>query len=139
MHDFPTLSKSINGNWHLMSSLRSHEGYLLIDHRNSPGVPDEIMVAQGFSPGAGRQDSVFESATFTCSHCEVVVVMNPNRQRERGYCRKCDHYVCDTCEARRVASGGECKPFKVMVEEVLNLAAKKPASSEVFQSPLLLP
>ena len=119
-----------------MSSLRSHEGYMLIDHRESPGVPDEIMVAQGLPAGSGRK--VFESATFTCSHCERVVIMNPDRSRERGYCRKCDHYVCDGCEAERVRTG-VCMPFKAMIAELINQEARKPASSEVFQSPIIIP
>jgi hypothetical protein len=116
-----------------MSSLRNHEGYMLIDHRNSPGVADEVMT-QGLIPGAGR--GIFESPTFTCSHCEAVVIMNPNRSRARGYCRKCDHYVCDACEAERVRTG-ICYPFKSMVLDLLNEADKKPASTEVFQSPLV--
>lgn len=118
-----------------MSSLRRHEGYMLIDNSNSPGVPDALVVAQGLPAGSGKIK--FESATFTCSHCEAVVVMNPNRQRSRGYCPKCDHYVCDNCEARRAASGGECLPFKVMVEQFLNQVAKVTTTSEIFQSPVI--
>ena len=118
-----------------MASLRRHEGYLLIDHKGGPGVPDEIMVANGFEAGSGK--GKYESATYTCSHCEATVVLNPQRTRERGYCRKCDHYVCDTCKAQRVASGGVCKPFKAMVNELLNVLDKRPESSETFQSPLL--
>jgi hypothetical protein len=30
-----------------MGSLRSHEGYYMMDHRVSPGVPDELVVKQG--------------------------------------------------------------------------------------------
>ncbi len=76
-----------------MSSLRRHEGYLLIDHSNSPGVPNGGDAAH---VGAGQK---FESATVTCSHCHYVVVLNPDRSRARHYCSKCDHYVCDklTC------------------------------------------
>jgi hypothetical protein len=95
------------------------------------------MMAEGLSKGAGR--GLFESPTFTCNHCEAVVVMNPDRSRARGYCRKCDHYVCDTCEARRVASGGECYPFKSMVNDLLNLVDKRPEMTHTYQSPLILP
>ena len=98
-------------------SLRSLEGYALIDHTQSPGVPDAIVVAQGLPAGAGR--GKFESASFTCSHCEAIVVLNPDRSRARGYCRKCDHYVCDGCEAARVLSGGECYPYKAKVKDAL--------------------
>lgn len=57
-------------------SLRSKEGYLLIDNRC-----------------AG--DGLVESATVTCAHCHAVVVLNPQRTRPRHYCASCDHYVCD--------------------------------------------
>lgn len=118
-----------------MPSLRRFEGYFLMDHRCSPGVPDEVLVAQGFPAGVGS--TIFESATITCSHCEFIVVLNPDRSRSRGYCKKCDHYICDGCEAKRVLSGGECLPFKVMVEKYLNQVAKAPVTSEVFHSPLI--
>jgi hypothetical protein len=78
-------------------SKRSHEGYLLIDNRTAGGV-------------------LLESATITCSHCQCVVVLNPDRSRSRGYCPKCDHYVCDGCEAVRGASG-ECRPFERIIAE----------------------
>ena len=117
-----------------MASLRSHEGYLLIDHRCSPGVSDELMKAAGLWEGAGVGKQ--ESATFTCAHCEAVVVLNPKRTRERGFCPKCTHYVCDPCEARRVASGYQCFNFKAMVDRLLNKAAHE-TRSEVFQSPTI--
>lgn len=120
-----------------MTSLRSHEGYFLMDHRNSPGIPDGIVVAEGLIPGAGK--GVFESATFTCSHCQVVVVLNPDRSRDRGYCRKCDHYVCDNCETARVASGGACFPFSSRAAQMLETADKLRTTTESFQSPLIIP
>lgn len=119
-----------------MSSLRRHEGYFLMDHTQSPGVPDEIVVAQGLSFGAGR--SFFESATFTCSHCETVVVMNPDRSRQRGYCKKCDHLICDTCETVKVQTG-KCYPFKAMVQDILNGIDRGRDPTEVINSVLLIP
>lgn len=121
-----------------MSSLRSHEGYLLIDHRNSPGVPDAVMVAQGLPEGSGRKDRIFESATFTCADCQAVVVMNPKRDRPRGYCPKCNHYICDACDTVRVLNGGACNNFQDRVDRELNNLAKIPRTSEVFQSCILL-
>jgi len=97
-----------------MRSKRSQEGYLLIDHRNSPGIPDELAVPIGMPPGVGR--GVQEMATTTCSHCQAIVIMNPLRTRERAYCPKCDHYVCDRCHAVRVATG-ECKTWNQRIEE----------------------
>ena len=100
-----------------MNTKRSHEGYLLIDHRVSPGVPDALMVPQGYPVGSGR--GVFESPTYTCSHCEAVVVMNPDRSRPRTWCKKCDHYICDACGAQ-LAATGICYPFKARVNDLLS-------------------
>lgn len=83
----------------MMLSKRSLEGYLLIDHR---------------ATGIG---GMVESATLTCSHCQRQVVLNPARTRERHYCPKCDHYVCDGCEAVRVASGGACRTYKQIMDD----------------------
>jgi hypothetical protein len=104
-----------------MSSKQSHEGYMVIDHSASPGIPDAVAVASGLPPGAGH--GVFETATFTCSHCQAVVVKHPFRERARGYCRKCDHYICDVCETKRLLDG-VCYPFKAFAADMLEAADK---------------
>lgn len=76
-----------------MKSKRSHEGELLLDHRYSPGLTPEE--AKGLPFGAGQ--GLYEAPTKTCSHCQTVMIINPDRQRERGWCSKCDHYICDNC------------------------------------------
>ena len=119
-----------------MTSKRSHEGYFLLDHRHSPGVPDSVVVAQGLPPGAGH--GVFESATYTCSHCEVVVVKNPDRSRERAWCKKCDHYICDGCGAE-LHRTGLCYPFKAKAMDILAAIDKGPRESDVHQSPVIIP
>jgi hypothetical protein len=94
-----------------MSSLRRHEGYLLIDHSVSPGMTpgaDPTLV------GPGR---VFESATITCSHCRAVIVLNPDRSRPRHYCAKCDHYVCDKPACVLV-----CDPMEAQYDRFLKQA-----------------
>jgi hypothetical protein len=88
--------------------------YLVIDNGDGPGVPDELMVSLGFAPGDGKGRKEFD--TFTCNHCEQVFMKNPWRGRERGWCRFCDKYLCDPCQARLVATG-VCKPFKQLVNE----------------------
>lgn len=102
-------------------NLRSHEGYFVMDHRASPGVPDQVIVAAGLPVGAGR--GVFEAPTFTCKHCQTVVIMNPDRKRERAYCRGCDHLICDACGSVR-AQSGECKTFDRVIDEMLNAAER---------------
>jgi hypothetical protein len=77
------------------------EGYLLIDNRHAPG-PDGTRF--------------LEAATFTCSHCQAQVIYNPMRTRDRGWCRKCDSYVCDSCEAVRAVHG--CKPYLEVLDDL---------------------
>jgi len=98
-----------------MRSHRSLEGELTLDHRYSPGVPDEIAVRQGLTPGAGK--GLFESATITCHRCQAVVVLNPNRSRERAYCKRHDHFLCDACAVELRATGEQCVTWLDTIEE----------------------
>src|SRR6266516_1750203 len=101
------------------------EGYLMIDHRESPGLTLEQSRAAGGPALPVGKGSFFQSATYNCSHCSALIVKNPLRTRERGYCPKCDRYVCDWCEAERVRSGGACRPFSKVIDEFLETAAKQ--------------
>lgn len=111
-----------------MSSLRRHEGYLSIDHRESPGLSEAAVHGAGLPPGAGS--GLFEAPTYTCSHCCRVVIVNPLRTRAREWCAKCDKIICDDC-SRVMAATGECKPFKQIVEEIQEAASR--------QEPILIP
>lgn len=95
-----------------MASLRRHEGELLIDHRFGPGVSAEFVRASGKDAPIVKGGAVYESATVTCAHCNTVVVLNPDRQRPRNYCRKCDHYVCDNPRC------AECRPFAELIDKL---------------------
>lgn len=97
-------------------SKERHMGYLLIDNRAS---------------GHGLQ----ESKTFTCNHCNRVVIMNAERTRERGYCRGCDRYLCDECGTVRAITG-QCKTFNQVIDEVLATAEQQTAARPTS---LLLP
>ena len=102
-----------------MSSKRRQEGWLMVDHRNSPGVPFNPALVGKPLPLTAPSGQILESATVTCSHCNVVVVLNPLRTRERGYCAKCDHYVCDT-----LACTVSCKPLKQLFDELEKLGGQ---------------
>lgn len=103
-----------------MLTRRSREGYLLIDHRNSPGVPEAMAQAAGLDPRALGAGKLFESATITCGHCGGIVVLNPNRSRERGHCMRCDAYICDVCT--EVARTEGCTPLA----KTLDLMGQQP-------------
>lgn len=106
----------------MMFNRRSLESYLMIDHRESPGISEEEAArVKGTIPvGKGK---LFESATVRCAHCWRHIVLNPLRTRERGYCPKCDRYVCDECEAVRVATG-VCRPWQKVIDDFVDAAAK---------------
>ena len=74
-------------------------GYLHLDHRNSPGLPDALALQVGYDPLLCREGQVYESYTLGCAHCGAHVVINPWRRRDRGWCAKCDAYICDACTA----------------------------------------
>ena len=82
-----------------------NEGYLMIDHRESPGMPPGHGVVAG---------QLFESAIMGCKHCRAVVVLNPLRTRERARCTRCDGYICDPCAAQR-----ECTPFEAKIDALM--------------------
>lgn len=85
-----------------MASQRSKEGWLYVDNRISGGTLNECP-------------------TFTCNHCNSVVVMNPQRTRDRGYCRGCDSYLCDACTAAK-QTAPRCVTFNQIIDDVLTAA-----------------
>lgn len=103
-------------------SQRQKEGYLMIDHRSTEGVSDALMRSVGLPPGAGK--GLFEIPTYTCSHCETIVAINPDRRRDRAYCTGCDHLICDNCGAIR-ARTLKCKTMKQVVDEILATAERQ--------------
>ena len=78
--------------------VKGGRGYLMVDNRPSGG-------------------KLLELATLTCAHCQLIVVLNPERKRARGYCPKCDAYICD---ARA------CTTYCAPIEKCVELAQKYP-------------
>lgn len=84
-----------------MDTLQKTEGYLLIDNRASG-------------------ESMVEAATITCCHCQRTFIKNTQRTRPRGYCAKCNQYVCDN-----PGCNTECRPFwKTLDEELTRIIHK---------------
>ena len=105
-----------------MRTHRSQEGYLFID--NGPGggpTLADLAAAGGLDVAGAGARGVFESATVTCKHCQTVVVLNPKRDRARGYCRKCDGYVCDKPECNLT-----CLPMNKVLDVALEIAHRNP-------------
>ena len=114
-----------------MSSKRAREGYLCVDHRWSPGLTDDVAAAHDM---LGFNRALYESAVARCNHCEAQVVLNPKRTRERGYCRRCDSYLCDACELERTRTL-VCVPFEKKVEQMLKAAVQQAPEASVILLP----
>jgi predicted RNA-binding Zn-ribbon protein involved in translation (DUF1610 family) len=80
----------------------------MVDHRASPGLPNNPLMGEG---------TLFEAKTNHCPHCGTVVIMNPLRTRERSHCSKCNMYICDNCGIEMHLSDYVHKTYKQKLEE----------------------
>ena len=95
-------------------------GYLFVDHRASPGLPEDVARKSGYDPKLAREGKVFEADTLTCSHCKSTVVKNPFRTRAREECPKCSgHYICDYCYAETKMADYNHLPYEGKLELVM--------------------
>jgi len=101
--------------------MSNREGYLIIDHSASPGIPEEAARWAGYDPKLCGEGKVFEAASLRCAHCGGCVIKNPLRQRERASCTKCGNlYICDGCEAQSRLPGYVHTPFERLADIVRN-------------------
>jgi len=109
-----------------MSSLNRFAGELTIDHTFSPGIPPELAAqvqARGGIAAAGS--TKVEVATYTCAHCNAIVLMRPDRTRDRSVCRKCMRVVCDQHSLW-------CEPFARLADAVADGKFATVASSALL-------
>ena len=107
-----------------MRTLNSHTGYLIIDHRDSPGIkPEEVPERLRKTTIVVNANEVYEADTKQCTHCQRGVVLRPDRTRARGYCPYCHHYICDTCR-EMLDITGKCVPFMKTLDETANMIEK---------------
>lgn len=90
-------------------------GYLMIDNRIADGPR-----------------GLFESATYTCNHCNAIVVKNPDRTRERHVCRGCNSVICDVCAEIR-ATTLQCVTMDQRIDEALTAAEKRAPEDPIIQ------
>jgi hypothetical protein len=100
-----------------MQTKRSKEAYVLIDHRNSPGVSQEFIKANNLDAPAVGSGQVFESAMIVCHSCGNDVILNPDRSRPREWCWEHDAYMCDHCALVKKLSGS-CIPLVRKLEVI---------------------
>ena len=102
----------------MTTSKKSYDGYLMVDHRSSPGIPEDLANKLGLDPLHSRGGALAEYATTGCPHCGAHVIFNPQRTRDRAWCSKCDRYICDWCDAARKEAGYEHRTFNEVADLV---------------------
>lgn len=98
-------------------SLAHGSGYLVVDHRDSPGLSADDIARAPVPTDVLPGSTMTERDVMQCSHCQRGVILNPGRVRARAVCPKCMHYICDPCEAVRVKSGA-CVPYARVLDEM---------------------
>jgi transcription elongation factor Elf1 len=71
----------------------------------------------GFDVPSCTEGKLVEAATYTCPHCNGIVVKEPKRTRERAYCYSCGENICDACGVKAL-SETEHKSFNKYLDEV---------------------
>ena len=110
----------------IMQTKRRHEGYVLIDNRESPGVTASFVQQNG-QKGVGvpvvTKGKMLEASTITCAHCQRGVILNPQRAHEREWCSYCDHYLCDNCGLIKKVEG-QCRNLNQLLDKLQERAFK---------------
>ena len=107
--------------------MKQRLGYLMVDHRASPGLSEEEARFSGYDPALCKEGKLFEADTLTCAHCKTTVVKNPLRTRERAQCFKCGfHYICDGCAYMATFPDYDHSPFEKQVDLVNREALGSP-------------
>jgi hypothetical protein len=103
-----------------VSKFARDHGYLLVDHRASPGIPEWMARMAGYDPALTGEGKKFEVKTLCCAHCKVHVIPHPQRT-ERADCPKCNHhYICDLCAFHMSQSDYIHTPFEKKVDLALS-------------------
>lgn len=115
----------------------------MVDHRASPGLPENIARLAGYDPKLCGEGQLYEADTVTCSHCKAVVVLNPMRTRERAKCFECDnkegHYICDGCDFLRRQPDYVHAPFTKFIDDHMAVAANPCSTKDLPAAPGMIP
>lgn len=112
-------------------------GHLLVDHRASPGIPEDKARLMGYEPSLVGEGKMLEADVLMCAHCNQPVIKNPLRTRERYYCMECSgRYICDQCNVVRLSPDYVHLPFRKVVDLV---GAGEATAVTLGSRPLLIP
>lgn len=69
----------------------------------------------GYATWVDPEAPLLERDTFTCAHCNSIVVVEPAKPPEEmgGFCRMCMKCICKTCD-----QSGNCVPFERKLEAI---------------------
>lgn len=110
------------------------DGEVIIDHRDSPGFTEHEAIAAGRSILALLGlPKLFKSPTYTCSHCDRIVVKHPLRTRNRFECPQCDKLICDDPCAVRYQLDGVCRCQSKRIQEWIDSVHKQSSTSPILQ------
>lgn len=105
----------------------------MVDHRASPGLPEDIARKVGYDPKLAGEGKVYEADTLTCAHCKGTVVKNPCRTRERHTCQKCDNrFICDGCAYFAAQPDYVHVPFFKLIDNIRKQVAMGSPASLIF-------
>lgn len=125
-----------------------NEGFLMVDHRASPGITAADLKAAGITrataarlgidvetilKGEMGEGKIVERATRRCCHCGNQVVLNPARARQRYSCRTCPpghDYICDSPGCHF-----DCAPYRKKIEIEMNERIKAEQLARVYGVP----
>lgn len=104
--------------------MKKQMGEIIVDHRASPGLPEDVARWAGYDPKFCREGKIYKQETLHCSHCDGHGIKNPFRVRERHYCSKCaGHYICDACAYLAAQPDYVHLPYKKVIDTLLTQAA----------------
>lgn len=90
----------------------------MMDHRASPGISEDMANKIGLPAKQLGAGGLFEGAVLKCTHCPTPYIKNPDRKRQRNYCRKCKHYICDFCAETASKPDYIHRTFKEIIDMV---------------------
>ena len=98
-----------------MTSKRDHAGWLMLDHRDSPGFSEAEMRKANprLKPTAGK--GLYETNVVHCRHCQKGLIVHPLLMADLPYCHLCDAYICESCKVTMAASG-QHMPFDKLAD-----------------------
>lgn len=95
------------------------KGHLIVDHRASPGIPEDLARRWGYDPKTVAEGKVYEADTMNCAHCNAPKRLTPGRPEELEFCILCNgDYICDPCAAEKLKPDYKHLPFRKIVDLV---------------------